>query len=296
VSEQKATPDAATAAPPKGPVIRKLEAARETAQERLLRKHLPAWVISGAVNVGVVALAMVLMPNEATPKQTEKVVTTSLDKDEQDTPDKDLTNEDPGLQSNLEAALPELERIDQATVDAVETKDNIGQPNAPELDTVALPALGLNPSEFTAPGAPGEVGDVKMGGGFMGNTTASFPGRSGATKSKLLKEGGGNEASEQAVARGLAWLARQQKPDGSWVFDGGDKDEVIAATGMALLPFLAAGETHKTGKTYAKTVRSGLSSSRAGAPSAGSSPAGSPGPRPCMPRASAPSRCARPTA
>jgi hypothetical protein len=257
VSEQKATADAGPA--PKGPVIRKLEAAKETAHERLMRKHLPAWVISGAVNVGVVALAMILMPRDAMPKQPEKVVTTSLDKTDDDTPEKDLTNEDPGLQSNLEAALPEIERIDQTTVDAVVTMDNLGQPNAPDTDTVALPALGLNPSEFTNAGVAGELGNVKMGdGGFLGNSTASFPGRSGATKSRLLKEGGGNEASERAVAMGLAWLARQQKPDGSWVFDGGDKDEVIAATGMALLPFLAAGETHKSGKKYAKTVRSGL--------------------------------------
>jgi cell division protein FtsW (lipid II flippase) len=55
VSEQKATADAT---PPKGPVIRKLEAAKETSHERLMRKHLPAWVISGAVNIGVVTAVL----------------------------------------------------------------------------------------------------------------------------------------------------------------------------------------------------------------------------------------------
>jgi hypothetical protein len=90
--------------------------------------------------------------------------------------------------------------------------------------------------------------------------TASFPGRQGATRSKLLKEGGGNAESERAVALGLAWLARQQKADGSWTFDGTDKDEVAAATGLALLPFLAAGETHKPGPgaKYQKAVAAGL--------------------------------------
>lgn len=65
--------------------------------------------------------------------------------------------------------------------------------------------------------------------------------------------------TKEVVARGLDWLAKQQKKDGSWVFDGSAKDEVTTATGMALLPFLAAGETHKNkeGK-YQKTVESGL--------------------------------------
>ena len=74
---------------------------------------------------------------------------------------------------------------------------------------------------------------------------------------RTSKAGGGNSASEAAVAAGLAWLARKQLKDGSWEFDGGSKDK-IAATGMALLPFLAAGETHKYGKKYKKTVENGL--------------------------------------
>jgi hypothetical protein len=82
-------------------------------------------------------------------------------------------------------------------------------------------------------------------------------GRSGATKDKLLKSGGGNSESEAAVARGLAWLARMQLKDGSWEFDGPNKDKV-ASTGLALLPFLAAGETHKYGRTYRKNVESGI--------------------------------------
>jgi len=32
---------------------------------------------------------------------------------------------------------------------------------------------------------------------------------------KLIREYGGNEMSERGVALGLAWLARQQKQDGS---------------------------------------------------------------------------------
>jgi hypothetical protein len=82
-------------------------------------------------------------------------------------------------------------------------------------------------------------------------------GRSAIEKDKLLKTYGGNPQSEAAVARGLAWLAKQQKDDGHWEFDGSSRDKV-AATGMALLPFLAAGEAHKEAKKYQKTVAAGV--------------------------------------
>lgn len=255
MSEKKAAAEPAA----KGAVIRLTEAAEETSQERLMKKHVPAWVISGAVHVGLIAIMILLFgARGSTAKEQPKIVATQVEKEEEP-PQQDLTNEDPGLQSNIEAALPDLERVEQQTVDAAVTMDNIGQPNAPETDTTALALPGLNTSDLTAPGVAGETGTVLAGtGGQGGQVFASFPGRSGATKSKLLQAGGGNEDSERAVALGLAWLAQQQKQDGGWVYDAGDKGEVIAATGMALLPFLAAGETHKTGKKYQKTVNGGL--------------------------------------
>jgi len=240
-------------------VIRRLEAASETAHERLIKKHLPAWVISGAVNIGLVA-CLLLVPQTPPAKATDKVVATSVEKEETP-PAENLVNEDPGLQSNLEAALPDLQRVDEKTVDAAVTNDNLGQPNAPDNDSVALALPGLSSIDQTNPGAVGDLGNLMQGvGGTNGNSLHAFPGRSGATKSQLLKEGGGNAESERAVARGLAWLAKQQRSDGSWIYDiaADGKKEIIAATGMALLPFLAAGETHRSGQRYQKTVRSGL--------------------------------------
>jgi hypothetical protein len=85
-----------------------------------------------------------------------------------------------------------------------------------------------------------------------------LPDAPGERRQQLLKEGGGNAESEAAVARGLAWLSRQQQKDGSWKFDGSSKDQMVAATGMALLPFLAVGENHKNGVKYKKSVEDGL--------------------------------------
>lgn len=78
-----------------------------------------------------------------------------------------------------------------------------------------------------------------------------------ALKDKLLKTGGGSMESEAAVARGLAWLARQQHKDGYWEFDGSSKD-MVAATGMALLPFMAAGEGPTKAGKYLDQVKAGV--------------------------------------
>ena len=80
-----------------------------------------------------------------------------------------------------------------------------------------------------------------------------FSGRTGALKQSLLKSGGGTKETEDAVALGLAWLKRQQRPDGSWSmvgpYAGGSRAEnQTAATSMAMLAFMGAGSTHKSGE------------------------------------------------
>jgi hypothetical protein len=66
----------------------------------------------------------------------------------------------------------------------------------------------------------------------------------------------GRAQSEKTVELGLSWLAAHQADDGHWSLDGFHKDgrcecanpgqaNDIAGTAYALLPFLAAGHTHK---------------------------------------------------
>jgi hypothetical protein len=103
--------------------------------------------------------------------------------------------------------------------------------------------------------------DAPRGGGFEGRR----PDRRGA----MVADGGGNAASESAVALALAWLAAHQRRDGSWRFDfdgepcndqcgnPGTVGATNAATGLALLPFLGAGHTHMEGE-YRDVVHRGL--------------------------------------
>jgi len=86
----------------------------------------------------------------------------------------------------------------------------------------------------------------------------------------MLRTFGGNNASEAAVTRALEWLSRHQDADGSWNFDHTgprcqdrcpDKGTLTtapnAATALALLPLLAAGNGPRDGR-YQKNVSLGL--------------------------------------
>lgn len=95
----------------------------------------------------------------------------------------------------------------------------------------------------------------------------------GVNKRKAaLARYGGTKGTEWAVTGALIWLARHQNPsDGSWSLKDytlhckdktcttpGQAKADSLATGMALLPFLAAGQTHKSKGAYQATIAGGL--------------------------------------
>lgn len=138
-------------------------------------------------------------------------------------------------------------------------------------DATAAPSFNVL-SEVSLVGAPTPTPtDIK---GFDGTGTT---GRGKMARTAMARKYGGSAASEQAVENALKWLAEHQNPDGSWslVHDRhacngrcrnpsnlsnepkGYEESRVSGTGLALLPFLGAGQTHKQGK-YRKTVDRGL--------------------------------------
>lgn len=95
--------------------------------------------------------------------------------------------------------------------------------------------------------------------------------RQGEVRKEAIDLLGGTKESEAAVERGLDWLAAHQNSNGSWSLQGFTANckhpqctavatvaSDTAGTGLALLPFLAAGYTHKSGKhqqTLARAVK-----------------------------------------
>jgi Ca-activated chloride channel homolog len=116
---------------------------------------------------------------------------------------------------------------------------------------------------------PGGLG-VGLGTGSAwgsGGDGMGFGGR--GRKKAMLSAGGGTKHSERTVSSSLIWLAQHQLSNGSWRFDqpAGDarsyanpgtwKTEA-GATGLAVLPFLGAGQTHKAKGPYRVNISAGL--------------------------------------
>jgi hypothetical protein len=86
---------------------------------------------------------------------------------------------------------------------------------------------------------------------------------------EMVRKEGGTTLTEAAVARALRWLQRHQSPDGHWSLEGfrgagqcncghpGHLNDDTAATSLALLPYLGAGQSHLVG-VYKDEVASGL--------------------------------------
>jgi hypothetical protein len=147
-----------------------------------------------------------------------------------------------------------------------------GDKSTPPTNLPAPPGFGGGQGGALAiEGAIANSSAVGMPGGYAGlrgmPLAGTFYGRSGATREKALREGGGTTESEAAVARGLKWIVKQQARNGSWPLDGAFKDRGqhndVAGTAFGLLPLLGAGYTHKAAKNaktnpFEKPIEKGL--------------------------------------
>ncbi len=221
-----------------------------TAGEAFLRRLLPAAVISAGIHLFIAVAAFLLNilmpPASAGPKLAR--VDVAVEERTEDPTQADLTETTVTIDDTTGTpAVADVPVSDQTVDAAVSATEPVGAPDGAIKEKVDSFKDFGSPNDFlTDAGIKAEgagVGKPGSGDQGIGVNNPATRGRNPATRIALVKSGGGNKESEAAVANGLAWLSRQQKKDGSWAFDnGGDK---AAATGMALLPFLAAGQTHK---------------------------------------------------
>jgi hypothetical protein len=257
-----------------------------------LVRAVPAWIVSGVFHLLLLLLFVLVSLNIGQAgQQLADAADVTLVEDRNET--EDITNPDlgPGLNPNVPLAF-DMERIDDVPVPGrIDPSAAVGAPGTP----ADVPPLSVPPPPGVGDGwgggnkgtVPGQGLDGLSPGGQGGPALVpgSLPGRlSGATREKMLQDGG-NKESEAAVANGLLWFARHQSADGHWSLDQfhlnyrdklegnvsrvptketgqGIKND-IAGTAFGLLPFLGAGITHKAplekrSINYQKTVEAGL--------------------------------------
>ena len=133
----------------------------------------------------------------------------------------------------------------------------------PEPLPEPMPVAETEMAETELPDTPD--GTIAAGSSSAEGATASAVDHRSDTGRKLMVEKyGGSAASESAVGHALEWLAARQRANGTWDFidvgpcrNPGTVNNPIGGTAYALLPFLAAGQTHKDGQ-YRKSVLAGL--------------------------------------
>ncbi|MEZ6100997.1 MAG: prenyltransferase/squalene oxidase repeat-containing protein [Pirellulaceae bacterium] len=202
-----------------------------------LLRDLPAWLMSLLLNLVILALLGLLTFGQ---KQEDQFITLSA---AVGTPAKvgdaiaQLSNEPrfdlPVPEEEVPHSEQELRALIKAEQDARPLRLDPDQPNPylPHLDVVKSAVQSGNEYQRTL-----SVRDPRL-------------------RVKLIHQEGGTTRTEAAVARGLMWLASQQSVDGSWSLDR--RTGRTAATSLALLPFLGAGQTHQVG-VYQETVAGGL--------------------------------------
>jgi len=237
----RTTPEPAPAAAPVAPGERDRRARWRELWERL--RLIPAWTFSILLHLFLMWLMMGMIVYEYVVK--EQVFSVYLG-----FPGGVKGHQEKGAKGNENDDPPEVEDQPVAEVAAP----------APQPDPMPErePVIAQGPSEpSTQPGG--------------GSLPTEVSGRGGSGKDDLIGKYGGSEFSEQAVLAGLRWLAKHQDPSGMWSgarwetrcpaddrCGGIAEDEYTAGlTGLAMLAFLGAGNTHKDGE-FADNVRRAL--------------------------------------
>ena len=218
-------------------------------------KEMPAWLISMIFHM-VLFMLLALWIVDKPAGSLEIFLSTSVSYQDLDGAE---GPPDDAVQDAVEFDAAGAEEWDKVADEAESSGKNDVELKDPALDipeiSAALPDLS-GAAFVSLPPAP--IGRM-------------FSGRDPELRAGLVQREGGTSFTEAAVTRGIKWIARHQNKNGSWSLHNFSKSAECrgrctgesnlrsdtAATAMALLPILGAGQTHLQGD-YQNEVFDGL--------------------------------------
>jgi hypothetical protein len=262
---QPASAPTPVAPEPPGPGASRGETVQEAAENHRLPwwsrrfwlfQAMPSWLISMVFHaVLLMMLALITLPEQAA---ATRIVAVAIPTDIQEVENLDNENIDPMDVTVFEGEAP---------ADAIASPTTTAVLDVPSLDDVSAGIAQFKLMDFGEMSAPSDDLMNRIGGGISEGLGEA---RGAKARKGMLEKFGGSEGSEASVAAALKWLSLHQERDGGWNLDhtrGYCKGQCShpgmvpparnAATAMALLPFLGAGQTHKEGQ-YKDTVERGL--------------------------------------
>ena len=186
---------------------------------------------------------------------------------------KRLAAENDDLQRLIDLALP---LPSAAALADTQDRTDAAENTAADAEA-ALAAAPLAASEARLPVPPAGAAAWQLASSAATAANRELPdryrSRSAPQRQAMLAAGGGNQFTEAAVQAALQWLAANQDDDGRWdcsLHGGGREMQTLghdrggagaeadtAITGLAILAYLGAGQTHLDGP-HATSVQQGL--------------------------------------
>lgn len=155
----------------------------------------------------------------------------------------------------MEPDAADLEDFQKEVEELEEMPDIVDPVTPPEVSLIEAPP-DVQPSAFASAEPTVDFAALDVRNDIQSPLVMKglFQGRSAGGRAAGLKSYAGSwgQYTELSVAKALEWLKKKQNPDGSW------NPSKTAMTGLALLTFLAHGETtssEKYGQTVEKAIR-----------------------------------------
>lgn len=225
---------------------------------RDLITNTPWWLISAFGHALFLAIASLIVTVTQLPS-TKTEIKVSLHQEEEKPFEEEIKRD------VIEETKPIKEDetpIEDPVVSESEVSDHNETDNNEEFQQAKGEESNFSDKPFDSANLSDAIG---IGGGGGGQ----FGGRFGGKKN-LVRAGGGGAKTESAVLAGLIWLKNHQDPGGFWDSDNfmaqckgntcsgpGKEWTDMGQTGLAMLAFLGAGNTHRVGR-FKDQVRDGL--------------------------------------